>query len=107
MRHVKKMDFYRKYTNEDTIPTCFGAIMSVLTIFLIVFFSTFELSKYMSPVISHKVELAQYPVALRENSIPLNFDLIFHKVPCKCNNFELVLEPNHNISYHDKAERCI
>lgn len=84
MRRIKKIDFYKKYTNEDRIPTAFGAFMSLLAVIIIIVLTTFELSKYLYPHVNHKVGLVQFPIGGQENTIPLNFDINFDCVPCAC-----------------------
>jgi len=83
MRGIKSLDFYRKYLSENRIPTFFGALMSTLTIILMLVFAGFELKKYLVPNITHKVGLIQFPVSTHENTVPLNFDISFFKIPCE------------------------
>ena len=82
MKRIKRIDFYKKYTNEDSIPTFFGACMSLLTILTIFFLSSFEVSKYLYPQINHSVGLIQFPVEEDSNSLSLNFDIVFSNLPC-------------------------
>lgn len=82
MRSIKRMDFYKKYTNEDSIPSCFGAFMSLLTIFTVLLFTGFEVAKYLYPPINHTVGLIQFPEDTNNGSISLNFDITFDHLPC-------------------------
>lgn len=85
MRRIKRIDFYKKYTNEDSTPTFFGAFMSSLTILIILILSALEVSKYLYPQIQHTVGLIQFPEGEDNNSLPLNFDIKFSHLPCSCN----------------------
>lgn len=84
MRRIKRIDFYKKYTNEDRIPTLFGACMSVLTLLIIFVLAGLELTNYLYPHVEHKVGLVKYPAGQQQNSVPLNFDVYFATVPCAC-----------------------
>jgi len=84
MKRIKRIDFYKKYTNEDRIPTFFGACISLIAILIIFGLVVFDLSKYLYPHVEHKVGLIQFPMNQRENTLPFNFDVEFDHVPCAC-----------------------
>jgi len=84
MKFLKKADFYRKYTNEDKVPSLLGACMSVLTIACMLLLITFELSFYMYPHLNREVVTNQKPISSPNDTIPLNINVYFPKMPCKC-----------------------
>ena len=84
MRRIKKIDFYKKYTNNDTTPTVFGAFMSVLTLIIMFCLCGSVLSKYLNTSVNHKVGLIQFPVGDHDNTMALNIDIVFDHLPCSC-----------------------
>ena len=88
MRALKQADYFRKYVNDDKRQTCHGALLSILTLVLIVVFFYFEFSAYSKPILNRKPSLMQLEVddpneAISSNNIPVNINLILYHTPCE------------------------
>ena len=86
MEKIKKIDFYKHYKNDDEISTLSGACISILTVILIIYFLKFEITYYFNPPLNYSVNLIQDSLSSNEQTITLNYDILFHKVPCQCNS---------------------
>ncbi len=84
MNALKRVDFYRKYTNEDRVSTLLGACFSLLTMLIILTLCGLELSIYMYPHLNREVVIDRTPPT-QENTLPMNVKIAFPKVPCNCN----------------------
>ncbi len=88
MWNLKKVDYFRKYTNEDKIQSCIGACISMLALFLIVLFSMYEIQRYLQPQLNREVTVMGNDNAVSNdrfpnNGLPLNIDLVLFNAPCE------------------------
>ena len=90
MHNLKKVDYFRKYTNEDKIQTIVGACISLLALALIIMFSMFEFMRYRTPLLNREVTIMSnrdnalvndttYPMG----EVPLNINLTLFNTPCE------------------------
>ena len=77
---MKKLDVYVKTIDGVTKQTIIGAIVTVLSFFTVILLVISEVSVYLKKdVVSHMVLDSSVGV----ESIRIEFDILFHHVPCE------------------------
>jgi len=91
MKNLKKVDYFRKYINDDKRQTYCGAILSLLTLALVALFAFFEFSSYLNPKVNREVVLMEFAGQDSDigvlNTIPVYIDLVLYHTPCESNKF--------------------
>jgi len=85
LENIKKIDFYRKYTNaEQQTQTIIGAFCSLLAITIMVILVGSELNIYFSQKLNKSVALDKSTAFAKGDTMPMNIDITFPKIPCRC-----------------------